>query len=266
MAINEIASQPSSSLLMIRYFTRSSRSSRSSRAQHALSERSTRGRMPGDAWLSPPNAKSSSVPSPGGELDTSETWSRICSHKLLLNLIVSNEDHLKADLTILLSLVEMYFNITETSKMHFQTEGVEQEYRNDVHNKESYRFDSTACNRSISFKWIFMQLGYYWPIRWMYWLNFDNSFFGHQSLVTSSGRPGLSAQPDNDFKKLFWVIFAFGCHLRFKIYNTNRFWFDVFFRIMNATEHSKFLEIKFWVCCWILEWPIWLTCVDISIK
>ena len=160
----------------------------------------------------------------------------------------------------------MYFNRIETSKMHFQTEGVEQEYRNDVHNKESYRFESTACNRSISFKWIFMQVGYYWPIRWMYWLNFDNSFFGHQSFVTSSGRPGLSAQPDNDFKKLFWVIFAIGCHLRFNIYNTNRFWFDVFFGIMNATEHSKFLEIKFWVCCWILEWPIWLTCIDISIK
>ena len=43
MTINEIASQPWSSLLRIRYFTRSSR------AQHTLSERSTRGRMPGDA-------------------------------------------------------------------------------------------------------------------------------------------------------------------------------------------------------------------------
>lgn len=84
MAINEIASQPWSSLLRIRYFTRSSR------AQHTLSERSTRGRMPWDACLSPPNAKSSSGPSPGGELDTSETWSRICYHNhCFFNLILS---------------------------------------------------------------------------------------------------------------------------------------------------------------------------------
>ena len=54
-------------------------------------------------------------------------------------------------------------------------------------------------------------------------------------------------------KSFFWVIFAFGCHLRIKIYNTKRFWFDVFLRIMNATEHSKFLEMKFWVYCWILQ-------------
>lgn len=173
MAINEIASQ----LFIVQSPHDSIVQHRISRVVHVVAHSTRYPRAVHVHWcLSPPNAKSSSAHSPGGDLDTG---SRRWPHKLLLlkrytASIISNEDHV----TVLPSMVEMFLTevrretlaskwIPKLKAWNMKTE------LNDVHNKEFYRFESTAVDPYHLNGSLF---GYYWPILWMYWLNFDNSF------------------------------------------------------------------------------------------
>ena len=143
-------------------FTRSSRS----RAQHTLSTRSTRA-------LVLQRVHQHILPTATWTLEVEDALTNYCFLNGIVS-IVSNEDHV----TVLPSMVEIFLTevrretlaskwIPKLKAWNMKTE------LNDVHNKEFYRFESTAVD---PYHLIGSLSGYYWPILWMYWLNFDNSF------------------------------------------------------------------------------------------
>lgn len=213
--------------------------------------------------------QSSSAHSPGGDLDTSKTWSRNwwCSHKLLLlQLCIVNIISYEDNFRVLLSLIDMFLtelgraglatgkwihkrrarnmNTEMTSKINLTIEKI-------LSTPFAASLESTIDPYHLKLSWgTRLLLGNSWVLIefWQFFFNFnlmlpvpvEQAWVINQKMILR-----------RHWKVFFVLIFTFGCHLRIKCFKTKRFWYDVFVRVINVTEHSlnevRVMAVYWWI-------------------